>query len=235
MEYCLKSQFENGNHIQIETNDRNAFIQIERFVNELNIQNEEGFEFKNQIENELEFGIENQNENEPQFQIETKKQSQNELDLSKLTLTTNFGTVKLHNSGYLYVSSNKEGNINKLYHRLIYEEYHKVTLLPEAVIHHIDENKLNNHIDNLICMSRQDHTILHNQIAHADKDHTNMRISRNTTGFYGVYKQVCPKCSQGFTWKYTYKEQGILKTIESVDLKKLEAKVKAKNLIWREL
>lgn len=47
-------------------------------------------------------------------------------------------------------------------HRLVYEEYHKCCLLPWAEIHHIDKNKLNNNIDNLIILNTSDHCRLHN-------------------------------------------------------------------------
>ena len=44
-----------------------------------------------------------------------------------------------------------------LYHRIVYESYHKCSLLPWAIIHHIDGNKLNNFPSNLKVMSKKQH------------------------------------------------------------------------------
>ena len=46
-------------------------------------------------------------------------------------------------------------------HRLLYETY--VGEIPEGyVLHHINENKLDNRVDNLICMTREEHIAHHN-------------------------------------------------------------------------
>ena len=51
---------------------------------------------------------------------------------------------------------------NQLLHRSIYAQFHKI---PSGyVIHHIDCNKLNNHIDNLIALPRILHDILHQKM-----------------------------------------------------------------------
>ncbi len=57
--------------------------------------------------------------------------------------------------------------------------------------------------------------------------------SMNTTGYYRVYKRKNKKYKQKFTWAYEYTEKGKRKSITSVDIKKLEQKVKAKGLKWR--
>lgn len=57
--------------------------------------------------------------------------------------------------------------------------------------------------------------------------------SQNTTGYYRVHKQKRKLCKQGFSWRYNYYEDGKQKHIDSVDIKKLEEKVKAKGLEWR--
>ena len=56
---------------------------------------------------------------------------------------------------------------------------------------------------------------------------------RNTTGFYRVSKQKDNTYKQGFKWRYQYQYKSIKKSISSVDLKKLEKKVKAQNLPWK--
>ena len=54
----------------------------------------------------------------------------------------------------------------------------------------------------------------------------------NTSGYYRVHKDKCKRCKQGFTFVYRYHENGKRKKISSVDIKKLEQKVKAKGLEW---
>lgn len=55
----------------------------------------------------------------------------------------------------------------------------------------------------------------------------------NTSGYFRVTKQKDKKSKQGFYWRYIYKENGKSKSISSVDIEKLEQKVKAKGLEWR--
>ncbi len=57
----------------------------------------------------------------------------------------------------------------------------------------------------------------------------------NTSGYYRVYKAKCFRCKQGFFWRYKYRVNGKQKVISSVDLKKLEEKVKAAGLEWRKV
>ena len=68
-------------------------------------------------------------------------------------------------------------------------------------------------------------------------DETKIKISKsqNTTGYFRVYKQKKKDCKQGFTWSYQYYENGKQKAIKSVDIEKLEQKVKAKGLVWRRI
>lgn len=47
------------------------------------------------------------------------------------------------------------------YHRIMAEQILGRKLKKGEVVHHIDENKLNNSFDNLIVLSRSDHTKLH--------------------------------------------------------------------------
>lgn len=55
---------------------------------------------------------------------------------------------------------------------------------------------------------------------------------RNTTGYYRVTKMKTNSCNQGFRWGYSYYEDGKRRLISSVDIEKLESKVKSKGLPW---
>ena len=57
----------------------------------------------------------------------------------------------------------------------------------------------------------------------------------NKSGYYMVSKMKEPRVTQGFIWKYNYYENGKRKAIQSIDLDKLEKKVKEKGLKWRRL
>lgn len=80
-------------------------------------------------------------------------------------IQTKYGTAKINDKGYYQITSGKEGNHRKLLHRLIFEDYYNIKLneeFPEGIIlHHNDENKLNNEIWNLIPMTREEHQRLH--------------------------------------------------------------------------
>lgn len=73
---------------------------------------------------------------------------------------TKYGTCIEDKDGYWIVSSRKEGNKNKRLHRLVWEEYNGP--IPHGfVIHHKDNNRKNNNIDNLEILSSFEHNALH--------------------------------------------------------------------------
>jgi len=175
-------------------------------------------------------------------------------------VNTKFGTAKLLKNGYYTITSRKEGNNGKRLHRLIYEDFHKVTLLSWTVIHHIDNNSANNCILNLKAMIWKTHAQHHHKgkpfseehkrkIGEAHKGENNHRWnidvseqerirrsqSTNTTGYYHVYLKKCKTCKQGFIYIYQYAEKRKKKSINSTDIKKLEQKVKSKGLTWLKL
>lgn len=66
----------------------------------------------------------------------------------------------------------------------------------------------------------------------SDETKRKMSIAKNTTGILYVSKHKTKKCNQGFEWRYLYTVNGKQKSITSVDIGKLESKVKAKGLPW---
>ena len=57
----------------------------------------------------------------------------------------------------------------------------------------------------------------------------------NSTGFFCVSKKKSCRVKQGFIYSYSYFEDGKRKNITSIDIKKLEKKVKEKGLEWKKL
>lgn len=162
--------------------------------------------------------------------------------MTNKTLHTKYGTARINKEGYYWITSRKEGNNGKRLHRLIAEDYFGDWINESLIdgekieIHHIDENPLNNCVLNLLPLPASEHRRLH----HIDKnvsDNTKMKISesKNTSGYYGVSKYKDKRLNQGFTWRYQYMDNGGKKEIRSVDINKLEAKVKAKGLKWKKL
>lgn len=60
----------------------------------------------------------------------------------------------------------------------------------------------------------------------------NMSKANNTTGYFNVSKRKNKKYLNGFTWCYSYNEDGKRKFMMSVDLNELERKVRLKGLTW---
>ena len=165
------------------------------------------------------------------------------------SITTKHGTA-LINEGYWVISNGSKKNHKKRLHRLLYEDYHNCTLLPNAVIHHRDGNRLNNRKNNLELMDRATHVKLH----HTGKkrsEETLINISNNrkgipcrqeqkiktskslnSTGFFRVTMNDCSSCKQGFIWVYQYYVNGKQKPLKSTDLNKLKQKVSDNNLDW---
>ena len=67
---------------------------------------------------------------------------------------------------------------------------------------------------------------------HTQEIREKMSKARNTSGYYHVHKRNNKTCKQGFLWTYTYYEDKKQKAITSIDIKKLEEKVRAKGLKW---
>ena len=154
-------------------------------------------------------------------------------------LNTRYGKARLHKRGYYVIFSTKEGNKNKILHRLIYEEFWGVKLPREIYVHHKDGNKLNNCILNLEAMHARHHQRMHNLGAKKTKE-SHDKISKkqsknqNTSGYFRVIKRNA-KNKQGFTYVYQYYDESHKRRrICSADIDKLKRKVLAEGFEWIE-
>ena len=148
-------------------------------------------------------------------------------------IETKFGTARLLNDGYYHISSRKEGNNGKLLHRLIFEDYYQIKLTSDDFIHHLDGDKTNNEMWNLVPMTNGEHTNLH----HINKKrplHEKISVSKghNNSGIFRVGKNKNKTFKQGYTWRYVWKENGKSNTIVSADINKLKEKVVERGLDW---
>jgi len=77
------------------------------------------------------------------------------------------GKILIQNkNGAVYLSvglyKNKKGKTKQI-HRLLYETFNDYKLKENECIHHIDENKINNILNNLQLMTKSEHSKLHNE------------------------------------------------------------------------
>lgn len=174
----------------------------------------------------------------------------------KEKIETKFGTAHLNPEGYYVIKSYKEGNNGKFLHRLVFEDFYKIKLPSDIIIHHNDGDRTNNKIWNLIPLTRGEHTALHSRgntwsrgkyvskktrqkqsEAHKGKiiplsARANRSKVTSTTGFLRVYKKKTKTTNQGFSWCYQYQDKNKKHNWTSVNLKKLKEKIIAKGLEW---
>ena len=148
----------------------------------------------------------------------------------KSIINTKWGSAIIDSKGYYRLRKPYKGKPKVLIHRLIFEDCYKVTLLKNAVIHHKDHCTTNNNIENLELMSVGEHIAYHNSLR---KQNTTQRInSSKNVGIKNVGKHKNKGVKQGYSWVYQYYNKRKRKKISSVNLRKLEEKVKEKGLIW---
>lgn len=87
--------------------------------------------------------------------------------------------------------ANKEGQV--YVHVLEAEKKLGRLLFPEEVVHHIDENKLNNHPDNLMVFAtKSDHTSFHQH----GLDKNIIRLTENGSYICTFRCNICPECGK---------------------------------------
>ena len=151
-------------------------------------------------------------------------------------IKTKYGNAEITPNGYLQITSSKEGNHKKFLHRLVFEDFYQTKLPSNIAIHHEDGDKTNNKIWNLIPMTLQEHSSLHNKGRETTLEHgINLSKNQNTTGFYRVSKKKCKTCKQGYRYIYVYYVDGKQKWISSIDINTLKLKVLKNGLEWIEL
>lgn len=115
------------------------------------------------------------------YHLMTVKKLQEHLDRTEkairsrknaLSLNNKYGKLRelrgkeyyINSNGY-YLTYDKEHKKYKGYHRVICEEYYGIKLKSNQYIHHIDGNKKNNKIENLLlCNGCKEHTLIHKQL-----------------------------------------------------------------------
>ena len=106
--------------------------------------------------------------------------------MAEQIIKTKYGNAHIDSNGYYRISTRDKGNFEKYLHRLIYEDHYGE--IPKGyIVHHKNENKLDNRIENLELLSRAEHTILHstgNQywLGKKHTEETKQKISKTHKG-----------------------------------------------------
>ncbi len=107
----------------------------------------------------------------------------NDLSLVKKNRKKGLGCIR--KDGYKITC---EKGVNTLEHRSVYEKYHGVKIREFEVVHHIDDNPLNNSIENLMLFKNQSaHLSFHNKKRNEEKF--------RKLGETDMLK-FCPKCKK---------------------------------------
>lgn len=116
-------------------------------------------------------------------------------------------------NGYIlvYKPHHKRAHKSGAHTGYVYEHILKVEnslgreLTPDEVVHHIDENRSNNNLNNLLVLTRSEHTLLHRHpnIVSIKNDNTKLRTVKIEVQPKEMY--YCTQC--GDLYKPKYKNQ----------------------------
>jgi hypothetical protein len=175
------------------------------------------------------------------------------------TIQTKYGNASIDAQGYYTIHSNEKGNRGKKLHRLIFEDFYKIKLPKHIDIHHLDHDRTNNNIWNLIPLTHAEHSAIHtcehteefkkrlsekmtgeNSPFYGTKNSIKTMLKKsntlNSTGYFRVIKIKKEGTKQGFLWAYNYYDENNKRhRITSTNLEKLKEKVLAKGLEWYKL
>lgn len=120
-------------------------------------------------------------------------------------IETPFGTAIFNEStGYYRVQSVKNGFHNRFLHHLIWENHYSQPIPEGCVIHHINNIKTDNRIQNLICVPKKVHDSFHSRKNYA-------RIVKN--GFKKGKQRFCIKRNKKII-KNSFKPQNLVEWFE---------------------
>ena len=111
-------------------------------------------------------------------------------------MKSKFGKLSLNNQGYYIVTSSKEGNSLKRFHRLVWENFYGCKVPDGFVIHHKNGNKTDNCIMNLQLMRNNEHRKHHTMgegnpmYGHSHSEESKLKISENRKGIPAWNKGV---------------------------------------------
>lgn len=152
--------------------------------------------------------------------------------MSKKVLHTIYGKAIIE-KGYYRIITNEKGHFGEYLHRVIFENFYNVKILPNVHIHHIDGNKLNNCIMNLEAITKSKHHKMHSTGEEFSLSRRlNIGNPENKSGYFRVYVHKCKHCKQGFRYVYEFSENNKRNSVSSITIEGLEKKVKDKGWIW---
>lgn len=93
-------------------------------------------------------------------------------------MKTEFGEAEINHKGYYAIISHGEYNAKEL-HRIVWENHYNKKVPENYVIHHINMDKTDNRIQNLICVSDNVHKSFHAR--HMTKEHK-QKLSESKQG-----------------------------------------------------
>lgn len=76
------------------------------------------------------------------------------------SINTKYGVAVRTRNGYYRIVSRKEGNYNKTLHRCVINEYYG-NIPKNHNIHHVNGDKSDNRIENLIVLPMEQHKMIH--------------------------------------------------------------------------